>query len=85
MNPTGIEENIKQIESIHMAWIVHELSAYRDIIHNGLCFVFDFLHLCFNFLSCLSFYCDLFQYLADRINNITKWKAASTQYRNRVA
>ena len=59
-----------------MYQIVNELSAYRNIIHNSLRFVFDFLHLSFDFLSCLSFYCNLFQYLAKRMTNITRWKAA---------
>lgn len=68
-----------------MRRIVNELSAYRDIIHNSLRFVFDFLHLSFDFLCRLCLYCNLFQYLADGINNINKWKAASAQYRNRVA
>lgn len=48
------------------------VSAYRDIIHNSLRFVFNFLHLSFDFLSCLSFYRNFFQYLAKRINNITR-------------
>lgn len=62
--------------------------TYRDIVHNSLSFVFDFLDLSFDFLSSLCFYCNLFQHLADerhQINEKTRCICAVQRYNNEIA